>query len=67
MKLLIFAGIILWGVFYLGRVFGHGGTGIIAAVLSDLHLGSLLGERWLAARVAQVNAQQPDVVVLLGL
>jgi len=151
MKLLIFAGIILWGGFYSGRVFGHGGTGIIAAVLeflgmnwmavlfltfipllaidlvtlfgffmpriaprlrgfalvaggvlsvialfqgmrppvvqsydvhlpglaseldgtvlvamSDMHLGSLLGERWLAARVTQVNAQQPDLVVLLG-
>jgi predicted MPP superfamily phosphohydrolase len=40
------------------------GTVIIA--LSDLHLGSLLGERWLSARVAQVNAQRPDLVVLLG-
>lgn len=36
------------------------------AVLSDLHVGSLLGERWLAARVEQVNAMQPDMVVLLG-
>ena len=31
-----------------------------------MHLGSLLGERWLAHRIAQVNAQQPDLVVLLG-
>jgi predicted MPP superfamily phosphohydrolase len=40
--------------------------GKVLVAMSDLHLGSLLGERWLAARVAQVNAQQPDVVVLLG-
>ena len=31
-----------------------------------MHLGSLLGEQWLAARVAQANAQRPDRVVLLG-
>jgi len=31
-----------------------------------MHLGSQLGEKWLAARVAQVNAQRPDLVVLLG-
>jgi hypothetical protein len=32
--------------------------------LSDMHLGSLIGKRWLDARVAQVNAQEPDLVVL---
>ncbi len=40
--------------------------GPVIVALSDLHLGSLLGERWLAARVEQVRAQRPDVVVLLG-
>ena len=40
------------------------GTVIIA--MSDLHLGSLLGKQWLEARVDQVQAQQPDLVVLLG-
>ncbi|MHB8834168.1 MAG: metallophosphoesterase [Candidatus Methylomirabilia bacterium] len=40
------------------------GTTVVA--LSDLHLGSLLGEKWLAARVAQVRALRPDLVVLLG-
>jgi len=40
------------------------GTVIIA--LSDLHLGSLIGRRWLQARVTQVQAQKPDLVVLLG-
>ena len=34
--------------------------------LSDLHLGSLLGERWLARRVSEVNALRPDLVVLTG-
>ena len=40
------------------------GTVIIA--LSDLHLGSMLGERWLTKRVSQVQEQRPDLVVLLG-
>ncbi|MCJ7686747.1 MAG: metallophosphoesterase, partial [Desulfobacteraceae bacterium] len=40
--------------------------GTVLVALSDMHLGSQLGERWLAARVAQVKAQQPDIVVLLG-
>ena len=40
--------------------------GTVLVAISDLHLGSLLGERWLAERVAQVEAQEPDIVVLLG-
>ncbi len=40
--------------------------GTVIVGLSDMHLGSLLGPRWLAARIAQVEAQQPDMVVLLG-
>jgi hypothetical protein len=39
-------------------------TVIIA--ISDLHLGSLLGHRWLQARMAQITNQKPDLVVLLG-
>jgi len=34
--------------------------------MSDLHLGSQLGGKWLAKRVAQVQAERPDLVVLLG-
>ena len=34
--------------------------------MSDLHVGSLLGKQWLEARVTEVMAQQPDLVVLLG-
>ena len=38
----------------------------VIVAMSDLHLGSQRGERWLADRVAEVNAQRPDLVVLLG-
>ena len=40
--------------------------GTTLLVLSDLHLGSQLGTDWLADRVAQVQALQPDIIVLLG-
>ena len=40
--------------------------GQVIAALSDLHLGSVLGRRWLDARVRQVQAIEPDMVVLLG-
>jgi predicted MPP superfamily phosphohydrolase len=150
-KLIIGAGVVLWTIFFFGRVYGHGGTGVLAGTLeflgmnwmavlfltsvsflaidlvtgfglllprvapwlrgwalvagatlsmlalvqglrppvvqryevylpglphemdgtvlmalSDLHLGSLLAERWLSASVARVQAQRPDLVVLLG-
>jgi len=40
--------------------------GTVIVAMSDLHVGSLLGERWLEARVRQVEAEHPDLVVLLG-
>lgn len=40
--------------------------GTVLVAMSDLHVGSLLGERWLDARVSQVQALRPDVIVLLG-
>ncbi len=40
--------------------------GTVIVALSDLHLGSLLGERWLKARMDQVRAQKPDLLVMLG-
>lgn len=40
--------------------------GTVIVGLSDLHLGSQIGEPWLAARILQVQAEQPDLVVLLG-
>jgi predicted MPP superfamily phosphohydrolase len=41
-------------------------NGKVLVAMSDLHIGSLIGKRWLAARVAQVREAQPDLVVLLG-
>jgi predicted MPP superfamily phosphohydrolase len=38
----------------------------VLVAMSDLHLGSLIGKRWLAARVVQVREQRPDLVVFLG-
>jgi len=40
--------------------------GLVVVALSDLHLGTILGPDWLASRVAQVQALNPDLVVLLG-
>jgi len=40
--------------------------GVVIVAMSDLHLGTLLGGRWLEARIAQVEALRPDLVVLLG-
>jgi predicted MPP superfamily phosphohydrolase len=40
--------------------------GTVIVALSDMHLGTQLGKQWLADRIAQVNALQPDLVVLLG-
>jgi len=38
----------------------------LVAVLTDLHIGPLLGEKWLSRRIAQVTALKPDLVVLVG-
>ena len=40
--------------------------GTVVVAVSDTHLGSLIGPRWLDARVAQVEALHPDMIVLLG-
>lgn len=40
--------------------------GLVLVALSDLHAGTILGPDWLAARVVQVQALRPDLVVLLG-
>ena len=40
--------------------------GLVVVGISDLHLGALIGPRWLAARVRQVEGLKPDVVVVLG-
>jgi len=40
--------------------------GTVVVVLTDLHLGSMLGESWLTARVDQVLALDPDLIALVG-
>ena len=40
------------------------GTTIV--VVSDTHLGSLIGTKWLKARVVQISELKPDLIVLLG-
>lgn len=40
--------------------------GTVVVAISDLHLGTLIGERWLAARARQVADLRPDAIVVLG-
>ena len=40
--------------------------GIVLVLATDLHLGTLLGGRWLAERVAQIQAERPDLVIFGG-
>lgn len=40
--------------------------GTVLVVGSDFHLGTLLGKDWLAARIAQIEALRPDLVILAG-
>jgi predicted MPP superfamily phosphohydrolase len=40
--------------------------GLVVVQITDLHLGELLGERWLEGRVAQIDALRPDVIVMTG-
>jgi predicted MPP superfamily phosphohydrolase len=40
--------------------------GTVLVAVSDLHLGTLLGERWWKRRVAQIEAERPDLVAVVG-
>jgi hypothetical protein len=40
--------------------------GTVLVAVSDLHLGTLLGERWWQRRVAQIAAERPDLVAVVG-
>lgn len=40
--------------------------GKLLVAMSDTHLGALVGERWMAARIAEAQALKPDLVVFLG-
>ena len=40
--------------------------GTVVVLATDLHLDGELGERWLAARVEQIQAERPDMVIFGG-
>jgi predicted MPP superfamily phosphohydrolase len=40
--------------------------GTVLVQLSDLHLGKILGKRWLEKLVVRVNALAPDIIVITG-
>ena len=40
--------------------------GTVLVHVSDLHLGSLLGRRWLERRIAEIDALRPDLVAVVG-
>lgn len=40
--------------------------GTVLVAVSDTHLGSQRGARWLEARVEQLLAERPDLIVLIG-
>jgi predicted MPP superfamily phosphohydrolase len=40
--------------------------GTLLVAMSDTHVGGLVGERWMAARIAEAQALNPDLVVFLG-
>ena len=40
--------------------------GLTVVVVSDLHLGTLIGKDWLTARIAQIDALRPDAVLIAG-
>lgn len=40
--------------------------GTVVVVASDLHVGGFRGRDWVSARVNQINAQKPDLVVMAG-
>jgi predicted MPP superfamily phosphohydrolase len=40
--------------------------GTVLILASDFHLGTLLGKDWLAARIDQIQAERPDIIILGG-
>ncbi len=40
--------------------------GLTLVALTDLHLGTLIGPRWMARQIRRVQAMQPDLVVIVG-
>ena len=61
-KILIGSGFLLWLSFYVGRTYGHGGTGLFAAT------SELLGMNWMAVLfIVTVSVLAIDIVTGFGL
>jgi predicted MPP superfamily phosphohydrolase len=43
-----------------------GREGLVLVAVSDLHLGTLLGRRWLSRVINQVHSLRPDIIVVVG-
>lgn len=60
-KVIMGAGLVLWSIFFSGRVFGHGGTGALATVLE------WLGMNWMGALfLAFVSLLATDLITAFG-
>ncbi len=42
------------------------GDGTVVVYASDFHLGTMLGRDWLGARIEQIQAERPDIIILGG-
>ena len=40
--------------------------GLVLVAVSDLHLGTLIGERWMTRLIARVEGMRPDAVLVVG-
>jgi predicted MPP superfamily phosphohydrolase len=40
--------------------------GLVVVAISDMHIGRLIDGQWLEARIEQIKALQPDLVLMLG-
>jgi predicted MPP superfamily phosphohydrolase len=40
--------------------------GLVMVAVSDLHLGTMIGEKWMARLIGRVDALKPDLVVIVG-
>jgi predicted MPP superfamily phosphohydrolase len=40
--------------------------GLVLVAVSDVHLGTLIGDRWLARQVERINALKPDAIAVVG-
>ncbi len=40
--------------------------GTVVVVATDMHVGEMIDDRWLSARVQQIQALRPDLVILAG-